>query len=129
MCGSVLLILHFNSYNGLGERTSLSLFGHAGGQQVRRQGRVQGVRQQDELELHLWTTQGQRVLVINRQSQRCKSNKDANINIHIATSFYKLDRAAPVFSDHWAECSIQMTNGAEPLWQDQTINYFSGDLH
>lgn len=56
MCGSVLLILDFNGHDGSGERSSLPLFGHTGGQQVRGQRRVESVRQQDELELHLWET-------------------------------------------------------------------------
>lgn len=56
MCGSVLLILHFNGYDGSGERSSLPLFGHAGGQQIGGQRRVESVCQQDELELHLWVT-------------------------------------------------------------------------
>lgn len=57
MCGTILLILHFNGYDGLRKRSSLPLFGHAGGQQIRWQGRVKGVCQQYELELHLWVTQ------------------------------------------------------------------------
>lgn len=57
VCGSVLLILHFNSDDGLGERSSLPLFGYARGQQVGGQRRVQSVRQQDELELNLRTRQ------------------------------------------------------------------------
>ena len=56
MCGSVLLILHFNGNDGSREGSSLPLFGHTGWQQVGGQGRVESVGQQDELELHLWTT-------------------------------------------------------------------------
>lgn len=56
MRGSILLILDFHGYDGLGERSSLPLLGHAGGQQVRRQWRVESVGQEDKLELHLWMT-------------------------------------------------------------------------
>lgn len=56
MRGSVLLILYFNSNDGSRERSSLPLFGHTGWQQVGGQGRVESVGQQDELELHLWTS-------------------------------------------------------------------------
>lgn len=57
MRGAVLLILHLHGDDGSGERSPLPLFGHTGGQQVRRQRRVEGVGQQDELELHLWVKQ------------------------------------------------------------------------
>lgn len=53
VCGSVLLILNLDSYDGSGERSPLPLFGHAGGQQIRGQRRVESVCQQHKLELHL----------------------------------------------------------------------------
>lgn len=60
VCGSIFLILHFNSDNSLRERPPFSLVSHAGGQQVRRQRRIKSVRQEDKLELHLRTTQGRK---------------------------------------------------------------------
>lgn len=54
MCGSVLLILHFDGHYRPRERSPLSLFSLTGRQQVRGQRRIERVCQEDKLELHLW---------------------------------------------------------------------------
>lgn len=58
MCCSVLEVLHLHSHHGAREGPALAaLVGLGLGQQLRRQRRVQGVREQHKLELHLHHTQ------------------------------------------------------------------------
>lgn len=47
------MVLHFHSHDGAGEGTCLSVFGSLWGQQIRWQGGVEGVREEDKLELDL----------------------------------------------------------------------------
>lgn len=53
MCGSILLILHLHRHNGTWEVPFIPLLGFLRGREVRRQRRVEGVREQHELELDL----------------------------------------------------------------------------
>lgn len=53
MCCPVLLVLHLHSHNGAGERPLLPVLGSIGGQQVRRERRVQRVCEEHKLELDL----------------------------------------------------------------------------
>lgn len=56
MRGSVLQVLHLHGHHGAGERAALPALVGLGGQQLRGQRRVQRVREQHELELHLQGT-------------------------------------------------------------------------
>lgn len=53
VCCPVLEVLHLHGHHGAGEWAAVAALVGLGGQQLRGQGRVQRVRQQHELELHL----------------------------------------------------------------------------
>lgn len=88
MCGSILLVLHLHSHDGAREVSLLSVLGGLWGQQVWRQRRVQGVCEQNKLELDLqgteqWYGQNKTYYNINlRESLNNSNMADLLLELH-----------------------------------------------